>query len=273
MLLQLGQEVDRDVLVASFKFRFRKKYPLLCLGVFFCIFVFSTYQKILPLRNSHPQTTKVMEKRKQALPTQELKQTWISLETIPSHLIESVLFVEDQDFYSHHGISFRKIRCAYLANKHSDTISHGGSTITQQIAKNMFLHSKRTYGRKIHEAWIALLMETCLSKKRLLEIYLNIAEWGPGIFGIEEGTKYWFGKSAEELTGKESVQLAMILSNPLERDPKNPSNYLEGLSNHLLTILAGKELISHEELLQSLYLPPKIAQKVEHLTLETQHLQ
>lgn len=205
-----------------------------------------------------------MEKRRREFPGLEIKQTWVSLERIPPHLIESVFFVEDQDFYKHHGISFRKIRCAYSANKHSNTITHGGSTITQQIAKNLFLHSKRTYRRKIQEAWLALLMETCLSKERLLEIYLNIAEWGPGIFGIEEGAKYWFGKASKELTGKESVQLAMILSNPLKRDPQKPSSFIEGLSNHLLTILAGRGLISHEELLESLYLPPKVAQRIEH---------
>lgn len=217
--------------------------------------------------------TKMMEKRKRESPDQEIKQTWILLEKIPPYLIESVFFVEDQDFYSHHGISFRKIRCAYDANKHSKKISHGGSTITQQIAKNLYLHSKRTYWRKLQEAWIALLMETMLSKERILEIYLNIVEWGPGIFGIQEAGKYWFGKSTQELSAKESVQLAMILSNPLSRDPKNPSSYVEGLSNHLLTILAGKGLISHQELMKSLYLPPKILQQVEHLTLENQRLQ
>ena len=185
----------------------------------------------------------------------KIEQEWIPLSQVSPYFIEAVLFSEDIDFYDHHGLSWRKIKLSYLINRSAKRVVHGGSTITQQVAKNLFLSSERSLFRKFKEAIIALMLEKVLSKERILEIYMNIMELGPGVFGIESASQYWFQCSAKELTPQQAINIAFIASDPKRRNPLHPTPYFKNMCNYVLTILAGKGMITHEEMFSSLYLP------------------
>ena len=138
-------------------------------------------------------------------------------------LPRAVISAEDGGFCAHHGIDWRGLRAAFYE---ADSLGEmrGGSTITQQVAKNLFLWPGRSYVRKALELPLAVWIDFVLPKRRILEIYLNIAEWGPdGLFGAEAGARHAFGKSARELTGGEAALLAAILPNPIRRSARRPS--------------------------------------------------
>jgi monofunctional glycosyltransferase len=155
-----------------------------------------------------------------------VQQNWISLKKIDPVLREAVLAAEDDDFYLHNGIDWDEtwtcIRQAWDKKK----ISRGGSTITQQVAKNLFLEPERSWTRKLKEALIALRLESVLNKDRILEIYLNIAEWGPGIFGAEAAAQHYFKKSATDLSLDEAMALTAVLPSPLKYSPRQPDRFL-----------------------------------------------
>lgn len=146
----------------------------------------------------------------------------VAIDTLPPALIATILAAEDARFCLHRGIDWQEIREAIDdADDLSD--ARGGSTITQQTAKNLFLWSGRSFVRKALEAPLALWMDLVLGKKRVLEIYLNVAEWGPrGEFGIEAGSRRAFGKPAAALTSREAALLAAMLPNPHRRDARQP---------------------------------------------------
>lgn len=204
---------------------------------------------ILSFRKTNPSTTKFMELRKKEGP---IAHSWVPLDQISPFFVETIFFTEDQDFYSHHGLSWRKIHSSFRANQQAKQVIHGGSTITQQVAKNLFLSPKKSYFRKAREAMIAIALELALSKKRILEIYLNTMELGPGIFGIEAAAQHWFQCCANDLSAKEAVDLALIASNPITRNPLCPSPYFKSLRTYILTLLAGKEMITYEEMVASI---------------------
>ncbi len=139
---------------------------------------------------------------------------FVAISALPQHVIRAVTTSEDGGFYGHHGFDFAEIQnsLAQVALTHK---IRGGSTITQQLAKNLYLSHERTYARKAREAFIALALESTLGKSRMLEIYLNIIEWGPGVYGIGPAARHYFGKSATELEPKEAAFLASIIPNPV----------------------------------------------------------
>jgi monofunctional biosynthetic peptidoglycan transglycosylase len=146
----------------------------------------------------------------------------VPLERIAPVLPATVVASEDGRFCSHYGIDWEEIRDA-LDDADDVSEARGGSTITQQLAKNLFLWAGRSYLRKALEFPLALWIELTLPKRRILEIYLNIAEWGPnGQFGVETGARYAFGKSARELSAQEAATLAAILPNPHRRSARSP---------------------------------------------------
>lgn len=138
---------------------------------------------------------------------------------------------------------------------HSHRIVTGASTITQQVAKNLFLSSERSVVRKCKQILIAQQLEKHLSKERILEIYLNIAEWGEGIFGVEAASQSWFQCHASELTPKQSISLAFALPNPRKRDPTRLSPTLKMYVNMLLLKFAQQGFISDDEAIEALNLP------------------
>lgn len=151
-----------------------------------------------------------------------VSRTWIDIENISPALPRSVVAAEDAKFCSHHGIDWDSVRDV-IDDMQDGEASRGGSTITQQVAKNLFLWPGRSMIRKALEAPLALWIDFVMPKQRILEIYLNIAEWGPdGQFGAMAGADYAFGRSAAQLSAKEAATLAAILPNPRVRSAKAP---------------------------------------------------
>jgi monofunctional biosynthetic peptidoglycan transglycosylase len=154
-----------------------------------------------------------------------VNKNWVSLEEISPHLAKAVIASEDPKFLSHHGFDFEAIARALDANK-KRKIKLGASTISQQTAKNVFLYPSRTYLRKGLEAYFTLLIETFWNKKRILEVYLNVIELGPGIYGAEAASQYYYKKNAHKLYLEEAQLFAAILPNPRRWNPRRPTNFV-----------------------------------------------
>lgn len=168
-----------------------------------------------------PATYLMLRDRFQGL---DVKRQWLPLEAMAVHLPRAVIAAEDSRFCSHHGLDFQAIEQAMADNRRQKRM-RGGSTISQQTAKNAFLWPGRTLWRKGAEAWFTLLSEQLLGKRRILEIYLNIIEFGPGIYGAEAASQHYFQKSATTLSPQETARLAAILPQPLKRDAARPGPY------------------------------------------------
>ena len=159
---------------------------------------------------------------------------WVSLDDISKYVIEATIYTEDKNFYKHHGFDYLRILKAFYVNLTSGSTSQGASTITQQYAKNLFLSFDKTWKRKWDEMWYTIKIEASYSKDEILEGYLNTINYGHGMYGIENASKYYFGKSAKELDLAEATILTGI--------PKSPSNYsplvnLEAAKKRQLMIL------------------------------------
>jgi monofunctional biosynthetic peptidoglycan transglycosylase len=157
----------------------------------------------------------------------KLKHDWVSIDKISPNLVNAVVASEDNNFMEHYGVDFDAIQKAIKHNKHGRRIK-GGSTISQQTAKNVFLWESRTYVRKGFELYYTLLMETFWSKQRIMELYLNMIEMGDGIYGAEAASRTYFKKSAKNLTKGEAALVAATLPSPRKRNPAHPSRYLSG---------------------------------------------
>lgn len=154
-----------------------------------------------------------------------LRKDWVPIEEISFNLQKSVISSEDPKFLEHNGFDFEAIAKAIEANKHRK-VKIGASTITQQTAKNVFLYPSRTYIRKALEAYFTVMIELIWGKNRILEIYLNVIELGPGLYGAEAASLHFFKKSARYLTQSEAATLAAILPNPRKWNPVRPTNYV-----------------------------------------------
>jgi monofunctional biosynthetic peptidoglycan transglycosylase len=144
-----------------------------------------------------------------------------------------VIVAEDASFYQHDGFDWEGIREAAARNIETGRLARGGSTITQQLAKNLYLSTDKNLLRKVNEAWITWSLERHLTKKRILEIYLNVVEWGDGIYGAEAAARHHFGKHAANLTLSEATLLAAILPAPLKNDPLVVTPYLTKRQKHI----------------------------------------
>ena len=154
------------------------------------------------------------------------RHTWAGMSHISPNLPLAVVASEDQKFPEHSGFDVEAIEKAYALNQHSHHV-HGASTISQQVAKNLFLWSGRSYFRKGLEAYFTVLIEACWSKRRILEIYLNIAQFGQGIYGAEAAAQHFWHKSASQLTRSDAAVLAAVLPNPQRFSAAAPSRYIQ----------------------------------------------
>ena len=170
---------------------------------------------------------------------ERVERYYVALSRLSPALPLAVIIAEDGRFCSHHGVDFRGIRDA-IADADDLEDLRGSSTITQQVAKNLFLWPGRSFVRKALEFPLALWIDLVLSKRRVLEIYVNIAEWGPnGEFGVEAGSRRAFGKSARDLTGYQAALLAAVLPGPAKRDARAPGPGLRRLAG-LYTARSGR---------------------------------
>ncbi|MGV3585431.1 MAG: monofunctional biosynthetic peptidoglycan transglycosylase [Adhaeribacter sp.] len=159
---------------------------------------------------------------KQDLPNKTIQYTYVALEDITPNVPLAMIAAEDQLFLKHDGFDFKAMKGAFEHNQTSKKVA-GGSTISQQVAKNVFLWHGRSYLRKGVEAYFTFLIELLWGKKRIMEVYLNIAEMGDRIFGIEEASRIYFKKSPKNLTPNQAALIASVLPNPVKYSVKNPS--------------------------------------------------
>jgi len=150
---------------------------------------------------------------------------WRGLNDISPNLVYAAIAAEDARFCSHSGFDMEAIQKALQRNQEGGRV-RGGSTISQQTAKNVFLWPSRDWIRKGLEAGYTVLIETVWSKRRVMEVYLNVAEWAPGVYGAEAAARHWFGKSARDLTPREAARLAAILPSPRRYDAARPGPYV-----------------------------------------------
>lgn len=182
-----------------------------------------TLPDVAALAKANPTTTALMDSRlakakEQGRPVSK-QWTWVPLSRISPHLQRAVVAAEDASFFIHEGFDWEGIKDAAIHNLEAGEMKRGGSTITQQLAKNLYLSSERSLLRKAREALITRSLEHRLTKERILELYLNVAEWGRGVYGAEAAARHHFGKSASELTADEAAWLAAILPSPQRYDP------------------------------------------------------
>jgi len=204
----------------------------------FKIMAYFHIREIRSLRTHIPKTTTFMENERKdlrdsltaaqlrgskTLPDTVLRWEWVPLDSIPKTLIELALVAEDAKFYSHGGFDVEQIEYAIVANHQAGRQARGASTITQQVAKNLFLSGEREMSRKLREAVISLGMEEWLGKNRILELYLNIAQFGRGIFGVKAAAHAHFNKELSQLTQDEMLGLVCVLPTPERWTPKRQS--------------------------------------------------
>lgn len=185
-----------------------------------------TWPDVAILADENPETTSFIEayerRAQDSLP--EARWEWVPYEGISPYLKRAVVVAEDIEFFSHAGFSMSEIRAAVKQAWQERRSPRGASTITQQLAKNLWLTPARSFGRKLKEAALASQLERHLSKQRILEIYLNVVEFGPGLYGAEAAAQHYFAKPASALTEDEAVRLAAVLPRPSTWSPFTESN-------------------------------------------------
>ena len=154
---------------------------------------------------------------------------WVPIEDISPNLVNAVIMSEDGQFCFHHGIDLGELR-GVVNDALAGEQTRGASTIPMQTVKNLYLWNGRSFLRKAMELPLAVYFDAIVSKKRIMEIYLNIAEWGPGIYGIEAASQYHFGKSAKQLSRRQAALLAVSLPNPIERNAAKPGRGMQQLA-------------------------------------------
>jgi len=179
----------------------------------------------------NPESTAFMRARLEIIredePGAKLSHHWVPYNRISSSLKRAVVAAEDDKFLDHSGFDWEAIRKAYERNVREGEIIAGASTIPQQLAKNLFLSSSRTWWRKVQEAAITAMLEAVLTKRRILEIYLNVVEWGDGVYGAEAAARYHFGVPAAALSPQQAARLAVMLPSPRSYLPGRDTIYLQ----------------------------------------------
>jgi monofunctional biosynthetic peptidoglycan transglycosylase len=175
-------------------------------------------------------------------PRARLKHQWVPYERISVNLKRAVVAAEDARFLDHEGFDWEMIQKAMARNEKRGRVIAGASTISQQLAKNLFLSSERSWLRKGQEAIITWMLEDVLSKRRILELYLNVAEWGAGIFGAEAAARHHFGVSASALSAEQAAWLAVILPSPRRYERGRVTPYLAGRVNTVLARMGAVQI-------------------------------
>ena len=195
---------------------------------------------------NNPESTAFMRARLQILqqdnPKARLRQQWVPYQRISGHLKRAIVAAEDAKFVNHNGFDWDGIQKAYEKNLREGEIVAGGSTITQQLAKNLFFSGRRTWWRKAQEAVVAVMIETVMSKRRILEIYLNVIEWGEGVFGAEAAARHHYGATAAGLSPEQAARLASIVPSPRRYGPGSNTAYLQRRTQTILARMNGAQI-------------------------------
>lgn len=191
---------------------------LLAVLTFVLLVQFWYFAHVLWWTRANPETTRFMRDQLAVLrhsdPRASLRHAWVPYDRIAAPLKRAVIAAEDANFTDHDGVDWDAIERAYDQNLKKGKVVRGGSTITMQLAKNLFLSGERSYLRKAQELAITYMLEAVMSKERILELYLNVAEWGVGVFGCEAAAQYYFGVPAARLSPLQAARLAAMLPRP-----------------------------------------------------------
>jgi monofunctional glycosyltransferase len=213
-------------------------------------FYYAAYPDIATLKKENPDKTAFMQYREREWKEKgkkiRIQKQWAHLSRISSYLIKAVIIAEDDKFWSHRGFDIDAIQKALEKDLQQGKFKLGGSTISQQLVKNLYLSPEKSLLRKFKEALITWRMERTLSKRRILELYLNVVEWGEGIFGAEAASMHYFGKPASALGPEEAARLAAVLPNPRRFKADSESRYVEKRARIIYEIMVRRGIILKE---------------------------
>ncbi len=173
---------------------------------------------------------------------------WRSLDRISPYLLHAVVLSEDDTFFQHHGFDFEQLKRAAQTNWERKRFAFGASTITQQLARTLYLSANKNLFRKAKEALITRQLEKTLTKNRILELYMNVAEWGPQVYGAEAASQFFFNKPAIDLTSDEAISLAVILPSPRRWDPLSQKKFI-----------AGRKAALYDRMVMAHYIVPMVS--------------
>jgi monofunctional biosynthetic peptidoglycan transglycosylase len=215
-------------------------------GAVFVVYELSILVRLAWWRDHNPESTAFMQSRLERLrekkPDAKLQQQWVPYARISTNLKRAVVAAEDAKFTDHEGFDWEAMQKAWEKNQQRGKVVAGGSTISQQLAKNLFLSGERTPWRKAQEAMITVMLENAMDKRRILEIYLNVIEWGDGVFGAEAAARHYFGTSAASLTAEQGARLAAMVPNPRFYDRNRQTPWLEKKTQIILGRMGSAEL-------------------------------
>jgi monofunctional biosynthetic peptidoglycan transglycosylase len=202
------------------------------------------------LKKKNPTKTAFMEYRERVWREKGVKKkvrsTWVPFSRISPYAVKAIIIAEDDKFWSHEGFDFDAMQKALEKDIKKKKLQAGGSTISQQLAKNLYLSPAKDPIRKIKEAILTWRLERKLTKRRIIELYLNAAEWGDGIFGIEAAAQSYYGKTASALNPHEAAELAAVLPNPRRYKPNGTSRYVEKQSERIYQIMVRRGIVIPE---------------------------
>jgi len=223
---------------------------LIAAGFIVSIAVYLVYPDVSRLRAERPGKTAFMEYRERqwerAGIRRQIRQEWVPLARISPYAVKAVIIAEDDKFWAHEGFDFEAIQKAVEKDLQAGKFKAGASTISQQLARNLFLTPAKNPLRKIKEALLTWRLERNLSKRRIIEIYLNVAEWGDGLFGIEAAARHYFAKGAADLTAQEAARLAVVLPSPLRYHPVRGGRYVEKRAETIYRIMVRRGIVIPE---------------------------
>jgi monofunctional biosynthetic peptidoglycan transglycosylase len=206
------------------------RWPVWTLVAMLLAYQLYLFVSIAWMANTNPTSTAFIKAERDRLalmkPPVRIRQIWVPYRSIATSVKQAVIAAEDSGFSRHDGVDWEAMEKAARENFKKGKIRRGGSTITMQLAKNLFLSSERSYLRKAQELIITGMLEAALDKRRILEIYLNVAEWGVGVFGIEAASRHYFGISAQEVSPEQAAWLASILPAPRRFDRNRESTWI-----------------------------------------------
>jgi monofunctional biosynthetic peptidoglycan transglycosylase len=215
------------------------------------LYIYLSLPNVSYLRTQNPKTTALIEQRQREAQHAgrefKIRQIWVGSDTIPEMLKEAVRVAEDARFYEHEGIDYEEMSAAVKKNLDRGRWARGASTITQQLAKNLYLSTEKSLIRKLKEFFLALRLDEELTKPRILHLYLNVIEFGPGVFGVEAAARHYFGKSVGQLSLEEIVRLTAVIPKPLSENPTRNSRWLKWRAGWILSTLRKTDHISADQ--------------------------